>query len=245
MTAIIVEDERPAWEKLTRALQEVAPGIEIRSVLTSTEQALEYFRQQGFPNIVFMDIELSDGPSFRIFEAMKIECPVIFTTAYDEYWQQAFEQNGIDYLLKPIRKERLAAALQKYRHLQQYYRKDVLPLFTPLADKKFAVKKGAAFLHYRFDQIAYFFATRKLVFLVSTDGKKTLVQQTLTELEEQLDRRFFQRINRKFIVHQDAIRKVRTLPKSKLALELDPSPNEQVTISHENAARFRRWMQGE
>jgi DNA-binding LytR/AlgR family response regulator len=121
MTALIIEDERPASERLQRALKEVCPGVEIAGMLSSVAESVKYFRNNGSPDLVFMDIELADGQSFEIFEKAKVMSPVIFVTAYDEYWQKAFEQNSIDYLLKPIRKERLLTSVLKYQHLKRFY----------------------------------------------------------------------------------------------------------------------------
>ncbi len=246
MTAVILEDERPASEKLKRALADVCPGVDVVQTITSVTDAVHYFRHNSFPDIMFMDIALSDGNSFKLFEQVNVTCPVIFTTAYDAYWQKAFEHNSIDYLLKPIRKERLLSAVVKYRQVKDYYQKNYLDLVTGSTKpaRRFLVKKGNEFVQLEFSDIAYFYASRKLVFLVQNDGRKLVVHQTLQELEEELDSLLFRRVNRKFIVQQHAIRKIRSLAKSRLALELEPATVEAVIVSHENGKAFREWLEG-
>ena len=120
MKAIIIEDEKPAAEKLQKALQKCNGSIDVLATLGSVKDVVNWFQQHEPPEIIFMDISLSDGLSFKIFEQVSISCPVIFTTAYDEYWQEAFEHNSIDYLLKPIKQDKLEAALTKYQKLKQH-----------------------------------------------------------------------------------------------------------------------------
>ena len=121
MRVLIIEDEKPAAEKLKKALHSIQPEIEVLAVLGSVKSARQWIEAQGSPELIFMDIELSDGLSFQLFDQVNINCPIIFTTAYDEYWQEAFEQNSIDYLLKPVREEKLMTALQKFEMLKAYF----------------------------------------------------------------------------------------------------------------------------
>ena len=121
MRTIIIEDEKPAAEKLQKAILKTNNGIEVAAVLNNIQSATEWLQQYPMPDLIFMDIELSDGLSFKIFEQVTITCPIIFTTAYDEYWQEAFEHNSIDYLLKPVKQDKLEASLKKYETLKQYF----------------------------------------------------------------------------------------------------------------------------
>src|SRR6478609_2026055 len=121
MNVIIIEDEKPAIEKLRKGLQKADPSMQVIACLNTVQQAIEWLATHPSPDMIFMDIELSDGLSFRIIEASNIQSPIIFTTAYDEYWQQAFEHNSIDYLLKPLKQEKLEAAIKKYDSLKQYF----------------------------------------------------------------------------------------------------------------------------
>ena len=121
MKALIIEDEKPAAEKLIKALQNTGYSIEIKAIITSVKDATNWLKENGFPDIIFMDIELNDGSSFKLFKEMEVRCPIIFTTAYDEYWQEAFEHNGIDYLLKPVKEDKLKAALNKHDKLKEHF----------------------------------------------------------------------------------------------------------------------------
>jgi two-component system LytT family response regulator len=251
MKVIIIEDERPAAEKLNKAILQFDATIEVTCLLSSVQSAVEWFTSHPMPDLVFMDIELSDGLSFRIFDAVNITCPVIFTTAYDEYWQEAFEYNSIDYLLKPIREEKLASALKKFHQLQQHFSAGLQELMQWQKNggkdpqrKRFLVKRGAEYITVRTEDIAYFYATHKLVCLVDKANRKFILDKSLAELEQELDSSQFYRVNRKYLVHLSSITKIRALPRSRLQLELDPALSEEVIISQENVSEFKQWMEG-
>src|SRR6266540_6917803 len=166
MDIVIVEDEKPAAEKLLNALQQCDTSIRVNAVLNNVAEAIAWFKQNTQPHLVFMDIELTDGLSFKIFESCNIECPVIFTTAYDDYWQEAFEHNSIDYLLKPIKQDKLEAALKKYQKLQQYFTASYKNLSAwqsgrPDAGykKRFLAKRGTDYISIKTEEVAYFYAT--------------------------------------------------------------------------------------
>lgn len=245
MKAIIIEDEKPAADKLKKAIQKADASIEVTAVLNSVQTSVAWLKQYPQPELIFMDIELSDGLSFKIFEKTTISCPVIFTTAYDEYWQEAFEHNSIDYLLKPIKQDKLEAALKKYDALKQYFANNFEKLLQqqPAGYKKrFLVKRGADYISIKTEDIAYFYATHKLVCLVDNTNQKYILDQSLAEIEKQLDPSLFYRINRKYLVQLNAIRKIKSWPKSKLQLEIIPAVNEDIIISQENVAAFKQWM---
>jgi two-component system LytT family response regulator len=219
-------------------------------VLGSVKEAIDWLQQHATPELIFMDIELSDGLSFKIFEEINVECPVIFTTAYDEYWQEAFEHNSIDYLLKPVKPEKLEAALKKYQKLKQHFTASYKTLaewpVTPSQPggykKRFLVKRGTDYVSIKAEEVAYFYATHKLVCMVDGTGQKFIMDQSLADIETQVDPAVFYRVNRKYLVNMSAIKRIKTYPKSKLLLEIVPQVTEEIIISQENAAAFKQWM---
>lgn len=249
MKTIIIEDEKPAAEKLQKALLRCDASIQVQAVLSSVRSAIEWLQQNASPDLILMDIELTDGSSFKIFEQVRIGCPVIFTTAYDEYWQEAFEYNSIDYLLKPIRHEKLEAALKKYEKLRQHFTNNYNQLLNWQQasagehKKRFLVKRGTDYISIKTTDISYFYAAQKLVCLVDNNAQKFILDQSLSDLEKQLDPSQFYRVNRKYLVNFNAIKKIKSYPKSKLQLEIQPAPSEEIIISQENAAGFKAWME--
>ena len=249
MKVIIIEDEKPAAEKLLKAIQNTDSTIEIVAVLNSVESSVGWLQQNPEPELLFMDIDLGDGLSFEIFDSVKINSPVIFCTAYDEYWQEAFEHNGIDYLLKPIKQDTLETALKKYNRLKQHFAANFRQLqqwrrhpADHTYKKRFLVKRGLDYVSVKTEDIAYFYATHKLVCMVDNKNQKFIIDQSLAEIEKQLDPSHFYRVNRKYFVQQNAIKKIKSFPKSKLQLELEPAIDEDIIISQENVAAFKEWM---
>jgi two-component system LytT family response regulator len=248
MKVIVIEDEKPAADKLRNALHKCSNTIQVKAILKSINESVQWLNNNAMPDLVFMDIELSDGLSFKIFNEAKITCPIIFTTAYDDYWQEAFEHNSIDYLLKPIRQEKLAAALAKYDTLKNYFEQNLQQLLHAhqapgnAVKKRFLVKRGVDYLSLKTEEIAYFYATHKLVCLVDIKGNKFILDQSLADLERQIDAAHFYRVNRKYLVHINAIRKIKSYPKSKIQIELEPPVAEEVIVSQENVASFKQWM---
>lgn len=249
MKAVIIEDEKPAAEKLLKAIQKTDPSIEISAVLNSVKSSVEWLQQNPMPDLLFMDIELSDGLSFKIFEKININSPVIFCTAYDEYWQEAFEHNSIDYLLKPIRQDKLETALNKYEKLKQHFAASFQQLLQwqqlPANNghkKRFLVKRGTDYISVKTEDIAYFYAAHKLVCMVDNKSQKFILDQSLADIEKQLNPAQFYRVNRKYLVQLNAIKKIKSYPKSKLQLELEPAVSEDIIISQENVSAFKEWM---
>jgi DNA-binding LytR/AlgR family response regulator len=249
MKVLIIEDEKPAAEKLQKDLLKCNTLVEVVAILGSVDETVGWMRQHPAPELLFMDIELSDGLSFKIFENVAVNCPVIFTTAYDDYWQEAFEHNSIDYLLKPVKQEKLQAALTKYEKLKQHFTGNYQGLVNwPLHHqqngfkKRFLVKRGSDYISIKTEEIAYFYAAHKLVCLVDHKGQKFILDQSLTDIENQVDPACFYRVNRKYLVNMGAIKRIKTYPKSKLLLEVEPLLPEEIIISQENAAAFKQWM---
>lgn len=249
MKAIIIEDEKPAAQKLLKALGKCKEGVEVVAVLGSVKESTQWLKENSMPELIFMDIDLSDGTAFTLLEQVSIACPVIFTTAYDEYWQEAFEQNGIDYLLKPIKQDKLELALKKYEKLKQYFSGNLKALLETRVGapaggykKRFLIKRGADYVSVKTDDIAYFYAAHKLVCLVDNRGHKFILDDSLADIEKQLDPAQFYRINRKYILQLSAIQKIKSYPKSKLQLEISPAIDEDIIISQENVSAFKEWM---
>ncbi len=248
MKVIIIEDEKPAAEKLRKALLKADGNIIVETVLDSIQSASAWFRSHEIPDLLFMDIELSDGLSFQLLNKVNITCPIIFCTAYDEYWQEAFEHNGIDYLLKPVSDEKLQQALNKYESLKKYFAKNLQQLLQSQQKqgaefkKRFLVKRGSDFISIKTEEIAYFYATHKLVCMVDNSNQKFILDQSLADLEKETNPSIFYRVNRKYLVNVSAIQKIKSYPKSKLELELKPAAPEEVIVSQENAAAFKEWM---
>ncbi len=249
MNIIIVEDEKPAAEKLINTLQKIDPSISTCAVLDSIDASVEWLQQNPAPDLVFMDIELGDGLSFKIFDKVKFNSPVIFCTAFDEYWQEAFEHSSIDYILKPVKQEKLEIALNKYEKLKQHFAANFQQLqrwhrhpADMVFKKRFLVKRGTDYISVKTDDIAYFYATHKLVCLVDKGNQKFILDQSLAEIEKQVDPAQFYRVNRKYLVNQNAIRKIKSYPKSKLQLVLEPVSGEDIIVSQENVTSFKDWM---
>jgi two-component system, LytTR family, response regulator len=250
MKVIIIEDEKPAAEKLLKAIQKINPSIEVAAILNSINTSVDWLQQNPMPDLLFIDIELGDGLSFKIFDKINITSPVIFCTAFDEYWQEAFEHNSIDYLLKPVKQDKLETALNKYDKLKQHFANSFQQLqqwqqqITATGHKKrFLVKRGTDYISIKTEDIAYFYATHKLVCMLDNKNQKFILDQSLADIEKQLDTAQFYRVNRKYLVHLSAIKKIKVYPKSKLMIEVEPPVDEEIIISQENTAAFKEWME--
>jgi DNA-binding LytR/AlgR family response regulator len=251
MKVVIIEDEKPAAEKLQQAVERIDKSYQVIAQLHSVQATIEWLQGHEQPDLLFMDIELSDGTSFKIFEYVSVSCPVIFTTAYDEYWQEAFEYNCIDYLLKPIKQNKLEAALVKYDRLKKHFSGDLQRLLQwPLKKegneykKRWLVKRGAEYATIKTEDIAYLYATHKLVCMVDIRNQKFILDKSLADIEKELDPALFFRINRKYLAQINAITKMRAYPKGKILVELQPAIDEEIIISQEQSAAFKEWVGG-
>lgn len=249
MKILIIEDEKPAFERLCKMLGEYKNEIEILANITGIKDAINWFAQNNQPDLILLDIQLSDGLSLEIFSKARITCPVIFTTAYDEYILEAFNYNGIDYLLKPIKKENLFSALNKYENLKEHFAHDYLSLLNNLTNTKekykerLTVKNGTEFLSIPTGDIAYFFTEFKLTFLITSSGKKYLYDKNLSLLENELNPKRFYRINRNYIVSIDSIKSFKPFFKGKLIIEVIPPVQEKIFVSQEKASAFKQWLE--
>lgn len=249
MRVVIVEDERPAADRLQKALVEYDDRIDVAAHLQTVAGAVRWFDSHPAPDLLFLDVQLSDGLSLEVFRSTNITCPVVFTTAYDAYVLDAFECNSIDYLLKPIRPERLAEALRKYEQLRRHFTGEVAETlrraFSGAASphrKRLIVKKGTAFVSLDVSDVRYAFSDQKTTFVVDREGTKYLCDEALTSLEEILNPDRFFRLNRKYIARIDAIASFRPVSRGRIRVDLLPPVREQVVVSQEKAARFRTWM---
>lgn len=245
--ALLIEDESPAARRLTRMLAEIDPDIDVIDTLESIKDAVAWLRNRQ-PDLIFLDIHLADGLSFSIFERVKVDSPIIFTTAYDQYAVRAFKLNSLDYLLKPVEREELAMALEKFR-------KRLLPppIFDieailaalqpgPSFQQRFMVSSGEKIRSIPVEEVAYFFGQQKFVFLVTNDGRRHLIDHTLGQLEELVDPARFFRINRQFIVSFQAIRHMFPHSRSRIKIELEPVPDIEAVVSIEKSPKFREWI---
>jgi len=247
MKVIIIEDEKPAAEKLLKALQKADDSIVVLATLNSVAGSIEWLQQNSQPDLLFMDIELTDGLSFKLFESIKITSPIIFTTAYDEYWQEAFEHSSIDYLLKPIKQDKLETALKKYALLKKHFAVNFQNLQqwqqSPSQYKKrYLVKRGTEYIAIKTEEIAYCYATHKLVCMVDSNNQKFILDKSLADLEKELDPQLFFRLNRKYLANINAVKKIKACGKGKLEVDLAPAVDEEVIISNENMGAFKEWI---
>lgn len=249
MRVIIVEDEKPARERLLTLLAEYDPSIEVVACLESVEDTVQYLKQHAHPDLLLLDIHLSDGHSFEIFKQVSYQKPVIFTTAYDEYALDAFKMFSIDYILKPVSLEMLAAAFNKLKSFAVSFSAVELNRLAPAWQhnrykKRFLGKVGQRLYFIDTDSVSYFQADNKIIYLIDREGNRYLVDHTMEKLEEQLDPSCFFRLNRKFIVHIDAIQQVKPYFNSRLKLAVKgSSASEEMVISRERVAGFKEWAQ--
>jgi DNA-binding LytR/AlgR family response regulator len=256
MNAIIIEDETLVAKELLKKLGEVAPDIRVQSILPSLKTARTWLRDNAEPDLIFMDIQLSDGVSFELFQSFSLQCPVIFTTAFNEYAIQAFRSNGVDYLLKPVNKEDLKNAIDKCRRLVQTKQSMPLDIASLLAaltpgglpqtgqKEKFVVNFRNTLLPVKTNDIAYF-VRDQLIYLCTFDNQRHILDYpTLEEIEELLNSTRFYRVNRQYIVNENAIKSVYTHPTGKLTLKLTNQSAPEIDISREKAPAFKKWLNG-
>ena len=252
MKILIIEDEAPAFRRLQKVLEEINPDIEIVEVIDSVEESVKWFKTHNAPDLIFMDIQLSDGISFEIFEKVKITKPVIFTTAFDEYMLKAFKVNSIDYLLKPVKKEELEGSLNKYNNLKNSFSGnsplDLNALIGQIRmdDKKFKsrflIKQGERLISIETEDVAYFYTKNGVVYLVTLGDKKYLMDFNLDELSNQLDPDKFYRANRQYLISFQSIKETQKYFKGKLLVELNKPAEEPITISSEKSSEFKSWL---
>lgn len=257
MQILIVEDEELAVKKLRKTLAAVDPNAKVVNVTDSIQSTVHWLQNNPAPDLILMDIELSDGQSFEIFSRVNIRSAVVFTTSYDEYALKAFKVNSIDYLLKPIQQEDLATALRKYHDIKNMYGAASPEKALSMDDivnqlkeklqpkeyrKRFLVKHAQKLVSVEIEEIAYFFSDGRLNFFKTYDNRKFIVDYTMDELEEMLDPDRYFRISRSFYISVDSVDQIHEYFGNRLMLNLKPAVDKEAIVSREKVADFKKWM---
>lgn len=254
MKAIIIEDEPLVAKDLNKVIRDIDPSIEVMATIDSVKSSIDYFKNNTEPDLIFADIQLSDGVSFDIFSKVQLSCPIIFTTAYNEYAIRAFKVNGIDYLMKPIDKNELSQAIDKFKKMKSSSGADVkeqlqslighlaLPKESKIYKERFAAISGKSHIVINYTNIACF-QKDALIYITTNDKQQFITDfQTMEEIEELLNPKFFFRANRQFILNVNSVESYRTDAYSKLIVKLKPPLNITVDISREKAQAFKSWL---
>jgi DNA-binding LytR/AlgR family response regulator len=251
---LILEDEDAAASRLQKLIAEVIPEVEFFTTITSVKQGVEWFNHNPLPQLIFADIQLSDGTSFEIFKQVEVTSPVIFTTAYDAYALNAFKLNSVDYLLKPIKKAELTEAIEKFKTIyfsdKRNERNNLEQLLQALQKtqqfkQRFVLRIGEHMKIIEVSDIAYFYTENKANFIITKEGRRYLADNTLDQIESVLDPKLFFRINRQFIVSYPSILEMFTYSKSRVLLKLNPPSKLDTIVSTERSAAFKAWLGGE
>jgi DNA-binding LytR/AlgR family response regulator len=252
MNILIIEDEEPAALRLKKLVNEVEPEAKILDILVSVKSAVQWLKSNPHPDLILMDINLADGLSFEIFSKTEIDVPVIFITAFDEYALRAFKVNSIEYLLKPVKREDLISAINKYKklHTGKSEVPDLKMLLETLKEKqepykkRFLIRFGEHIKTIDISQVAYFYTEEKINFLKTKDDRTYPVEYNLDKLESILDPERFFRINRQFIISIDSITDMFSYSKSRVKINLSPPINLDTIVSTERSPHFKEWLSG-
>ncbi|MDV3664949.1 DNA-binding response regulator [Elizabethkingia anophelis] len=251
MNILIIEDERPNAERLKRLILRIKPQANILSVLESVSESVEWLDSHEKPDLIMMDIKLSDGLSFEIFDKTQlVDVPIIFTTAYDEYAIKAFKQYSIDYLLKPVDKDELAMAFEKYDQLDIMVNKATNPSIEKLLDEfrpknyrtRFLLSYRDGFKTVMVSDVLYFYSEQKITKARLTDGTDEIIPHTMDELEQQLDPKLFFRANRQFIICINAVEHVYNYFNNKLKVTMRKNTDVEIIVSRDKAPLLKNWM---
>jgi DNA-binding LytR/AlgR family response regulator len=249
MRIVIIEDELPAYKRLSKLVKEKKPAADIVAHLESVEQAGEWFRDNQPPDLLFLDIHLADGSGFDLLQRVKPDCPVVFVTAYDQYAVDAFKANSIDYLLKPVKKEDIDAAFDKLDRFGSFFSGKTPVTVTGAGlkeyKKRFVIRFGDHIKTLLTEEIAYCFSENKATFARTHDGRTYPMDHNLDALDLMLDPQEFFRANRQYIISLKAITEMKTYTKARVIIWLQPAAKEEVIVSSERAAEFKRWLGGE
>jgi len=251
---LIIEDEPAAAKRLQKMLLDISPDFQVIDTLVSIKSAVNFFRANSAPALIFMDINLADGNSFEIFKQVSITAPIIFTTAYDQFALDAFKVNSVDYLLKPIKRNELEAAIDKFNKLHLQPKQPQIDIQQLLADlqqpkpqykERFVVRFGEHIKTIATSDIAYCYTENRGNYAMTKDGKRFPLDNTLDQLESLLDPKHFFRINRQFIISLSAIAGMSTHTKARVFITLQPPAKQETIVSSERAAAFKAWLAGE
>ncbi len=251
--ALIIEDEHHNYRLLRGMIEKYRPNWNIEGPVSSVEKAVSWLNSNPAPDIIFMDIQLTDGICFTIFDKVNVDCMVIFTTAYDEYALRAFDVNSIDYLLKPVKQTRLSEAIDKFEMFLNIKDKNSSPNdYSEIIDaikkgekkyrKRFLVAEATSFQKIDVKDIALFYTENRITYAVTFEGKEHHLELTMEKLEEQLDPELFFRANRSYIIHIDAVQKIETYFGGKLFIKMIPSVKHEITVSRLKATEFKNWI---
>ncbi|MBQ2992909.1 MAG: response regulator transcription factor [Alistipes sp.] len=250
MKILIIEDETAAAQNLSAILKEIAPDVEILDIIDTVVDSVEWFRSNPMPDLVFMDIHLSDGKSFRIFDSVKVDVPIIFTTAYDQYALEAFKVNGIDYILKPINEQDVSRAIDKWKMLTNADRSayvervDTMAQTERVEQQTFLVRFRDKIIPLSCDDIAFFYTSDERVSAYNFKGERYPIERTLEALQGILPQNVFFRANRQFIVSREAVKDISVWFGSRLLLNLTLETPEKIIISKARVPEFKAWLVG-
>jgi two-component system, LytTR family, response regulator LytT len=251
MKILILEDEPLAAKRIERLVNTVVPDAQILDKIESVRGAVRWFESNPQPDLILMDIQLADGLSFEIFQQATVTAPIIFTTAYDEYAIKAFKVNSVDYLLKPIEQDELEAAFEKFKNLRTATTTDqigkVLETFLNQNQKtewksRFLLKAANRFDVVEVADVAYLFAEDKVVFLVTESGKKYIIDETLDEVEQKLNPKYFFRLNRKYLSQLATIERMEPHFNGRIKINLSGRDDNEIYVSREKADAFKNWL---
>lgn len=251
MKAIIIEDEQSAADNLNFLLQTVAPEIQVVQLIETVSDAISYFIGNHTYDLVFMDIHLADGISLEIFKEVEPSAPIIFTTAYDQYAIQAFKLNSIDYLLKPIRETELKNSIQKFKNnhqIEHYSAGQIETLINLVQTQKnkyrssFLVQKNETFIPVASNDFAFFYIQHGVVRGKTINGETFSFSKKLEDLEYDLDPELFFRANRQYLIQRSAVKSLQSYFNSRLIVNLEPQPMEEVIVSKANASKLKSWL---
>lgn len=251
MNVLIIEDEKPAARRLARMLETL--GITASNILHSVEESLQWFQNNPHPDLIFLDIQLSDGLSFEIFEVLNIKSAIIFTTAFDEYALQAFKLNSIDYLLKPIDEDELKKAVDQFKSQNTTVPKmaidfeDIKKLLVNPVEreykKRFTVRVGQHLKIIHADDVECFYSENKGTYAATIDGRSYLLDTTLEHLETELTPKIFFRVSRKFFVNINHIKDIISYTNSRLQIKLNKTSDQEIIVSRERVRDFKLWLE--
>jgi DNA-binding LytR/AlgR family response regulator len=247
MKVIILEDESRAVNHLKRLIERVAPEMEITGVFETVREAVEYLEQEPKVELIFSDVQLADGTSFEIFSRVNIRCPIIFTTAYDTYAIEAFNTNGIDYLLKPIEEDRLRRAVEKARTFTsnialENLLKQHIDSGSRQTRSRFMVRVGEKIRTIKVEDILAFYSFEKTTYLHTRSHRNYIIDYSLEELENMLDRERFFKINRKYIVSIEACSQIIAWSNNRLKIDIEGIDDQKIVVARERVRDFKRWL---
>lgn len=251
MKVLIIEDEPQAAQRLETLVKSLVPGVVILDKLDTVKRSVAWISSNPAPDLIFMDIQLADGISFQVFEQCEVKSPVIFTTAYDAYALKAFKVNSIDYILKPVDKDELNAALTKFRNLAGNASgarvvleniDQAVQMLTKKYKTRFVIKVGEHLKTVDITNVQYFYSQDKATFCVTADNRQLVLDYTLEQLEQMVDPAHFFRINRKFLVSSQAIQDIISYTNSRLRLVVKGSADNDIIVARERVQEFRDWL---